>query len=144
MTTCPHYLDNQGLCHNCGILMEPEWWNHYTGKHDMKRKPQYSIGVYCYGQKQWGRESTYDRLTTAPVIVAIATTEAKAQQWIAEEMKRQESAVSLQPGSGYHELYATISIDTPGAYLSKQNASRDNCNVRARKKALIESNVLKL
>ena len=21
----PHYCDNQGLCHYCGILMEPDW-----------------------------------------------------------------------------------------------------------------------
>ena len=29
---CPHYLDNQGLCHRCGILLEPAWWDHYIGK----------------------------------------------------------------------------------------------------------------
>ena len=22
---CPHYVDNQGFCHQCGILMNEEW-----------------------------------------------------------------------------------------------------------------------
>lgn len=26
------YVDNQGLCHYCGRLMEPEWWRLYAGK----------------------------------------------------------------------------------------------------------------
>lgn len=32
MNDCPHYLDNQGLCHYCGIVMDPAWWAHYTGE----------------------------------------------------------------------------------------------------------------
>ena len=28
----PHYCDNQGLCHYCGILMEPEWYRAYAGE----------------------------------------------------------------------------------------------------------------
>lgn len=24
-----HYCDNQGICHYCGIVMEPEWYAHY-------------------------------------------------------------------------------------------------------------------
>lgn len=26
-----HYCDNQGLCHYCGIVMEPDWYAHYLG-----------------------------------------------------------------------------------------------------------------
>ena len=25
VTPCPHYEDNQGFCHKCGILMNEEW-----------------------------------------------------------------------------------------------------------------------
>ena len=28
----PHYCDNQGLCHYCGMLMEPDWYEHYAGE----------------------------------------------------------------------------------------------------------------
>jgi hypothetical protein len=30
----PHYCDNQGLCHYCGMVMEPDWWAAYTGGTD--------------------------------------------------------------------------------------------------------------
>ena len=26
----PHYCDNQGTCHYCGLLMEPAWWDLYV------------------------------------------------------------------------------------------------------------------
>ncbi len=26
-----HHCDNQGLCHHCGIIMEPDWYAHYLG-----------------------------------------------------------------------------------------------------------------
>lgn len=37
-----HYVDNQGLCHYCGLLMEPDWYEHYlhgtpTEKPDTKK-----------------------------------------------------------------------------------------------------------
>ena len=31
--TCPHYCDNQGVCHNCGWMMDPclaLWSGYYT------------------------------------------------------------------------------------------------------------------
>jgi len=42
-TTCKsHYVDNQGLCHYCGLIMEPGWYEHYlhgtpTEKPDTKK-----------------------------------------------------------------------------------------------------------
>lgn len=32
-----HYCDNQGRCHNCGILMELDWWDWYING-DAKEK----------------------------------------------------------------------------------------------------------
>lgn len=110
-----------------------------------KTKSKYTVGVYCYGQKQWGSDAVYDRMTNAPLIVAVAPDEETAQEWIAEQMARQSRETKLQPGHGYHELYATIDLDTPQAYMSKQNAARDYCNIGVRKLAIIESpDVVKL
>ena len=29
---CPHYEDNQGLCHQCGVLLNRDSWEFYAGK----------------------------------------------------------------------------------------------------------------
>lgn len=35
---CPHYLDNQGLCHQCGTMLDPYLWELYTGNTQMTKQ----------------------------------------------------------------------------------------------------------
>ncbi len=53
---CPHYLDNQGLCHQCGILLEPAWWAHYTGENEMSDYEKNCIG--------WNQRTDTVKITT--------------------------------------------------------------------------------
>jgi hypothetical protein len=92
-------------------------------------KTKYTVAVYESGQKQFGSEGYYDRLTKAPHIVAVAATQADADAWIEKQMAQQANETRLLPGQGYHRLYSTISLATPEAYLSKQEAGRQNINI---------------
>lgn len=49
-----HTVDNQGLCHWCGTLLEPEWYDHYlhgppSKSHATATKPnlEQSMNPYC-------------------------------------------------------------------------------------------------
>lgn len=45
-----HTLDNQGLCHFCGVVVNPDWWRYYTEEKTMHLKqPKRSktCGQHC-------------------------------------------------------------------------------------------------
>lgn len=102
-----------------------------------KTASKYKFGVAADGQQQWRQEAYYDRMTQAPSIVAVFATEEEAQEWIDAEMARQERTIQILPGQGYHTLYGIYDLGEPTAYLSRQNAGRDHCNIGLRKKALM-------
>lgn len=47
---CPHYCDNQGFCHRCGILMEPYLYDLYLNgppKPPAKKRTKTKKGKRC-------------------------------------------------------------------------------------------------
>lgn len=97
---------------------------------------KYKYGVAKDGTREWMREAMYDRYTSAPVIIHICATKKEAEGWIAAEEKRQSDAIAILPGQGEHAIYGIYDLDTPEAYMSRQNA-RDACNIGLLKKALM-------